>query len=173
MGKINEYPLSTEIKDDDYVLIDGDTDKTRRFKASDLDNRNKIDKIENPVDGALPVLDNAGNLVPSSLLATLVSIKGNAVAVNVPAIGWGKAEGDQFYTNDIAVEGVTDDNLIFMYELDYPATSSEQDDAISAAQLKTGGQYTGHIILRCWGVKPEIDIPIGFIVGGDDLNAGD
>lgn len=69
------------------------------------------------------------------------------------------------YTITVPVEGVTaDSNQEIMLSLD---ASPDQVKAYQGANLQDGGQSTGSIILKAFGQKPAIAIPVRILLRGD------
>lgn len=69
------------------------------------------------------------------------------------------------YTNDIQVNGVVENTIV---EVHLPSTAnSDQVKVWNNANIMDGGQETGKITLKAWGIKPSLNIPIKIIVRGD------
>lgn len=89
--------------------------------------------------------------------------KSVAVSTTLLAASWTGEEAPYSYT--LAVSGVT---LTSNQEILPPVdVTQEQLDAMQLANIQDGGQQAGEIILKAWGVKPTVDLPIRVIVRGD------
>lgn len=88
--------------------------------------------------------------------------KSTSVTTSIHASGW-SSDGPP-YMNTIAVDGVTDTNIV---DVVLPDTLTvDQIVAYQEAQILNGSQITGSITLNCWGVVPIIDLPVTVIVRG-------
>lgn len=89
--------------------------------------------------------------------------KSVAVSTTLLAASWTGEEAPYLYT--LAVSGVT---LTSNQEILPPVdVTQEQLDAMQMANIQDGGQQAGKIVLKAWGVKPTVDLPIRVIVRGD------
>jgi hypothetical protein len=99
-------------------------------------------------------------------LADLVSTKsGKSVTatVSLTAAGW---VGDNApYTRTYSNAAITATNPIELFAP--PDITVEQLEELQAANIQGGTQSAGSIVLRAFGEKPAIDIPVGFIIRGD------
>lgn len=69
------------------------------------------------------------------------------------------------YTHFVGVGGVTTTSV---QEIKLPASATlAQIEAAQAANIQDGGQAINQIILKAWGEKPTINIPIEIIIRGD------
>mgnify|MGYP006983328480 CR=1 FL=1 len=83
--------------------------------------------------------------------------------VSLTAAGW---VGDNApYTRTYSNAAITATNPIELFAP--PDITVEQLEALQAANIQGGTQSTGSIVLRAFGEKPAIDIPVGFIIRGD------
>lgn len=102
----------------------------------------------------------ADPITPASIGASAIS---NVVNVTLSASSW---TGDSApYTYTLAVTGVTTSSN---QEL-LPAVNitAEKLTALQAANIQDGGQSADTIVLKAFGDKPTIDIPIRVILRGD------
>lgn len=89
--------------------------------------------------------------------------KSVAVSTTLLAASWTGEEAP--YSCTLAVSGVT---LTSNQEILPPVdVTQEQLDAMQLANIQDGGQQAGKIVLKAWGVKPTVDLPIRVIVRGD------
>lgn len=69
------------------------------------------------------------------------------------------------YTYTLNINGVTTSNIIEI--LPQNSINANQISALIDAVIATGTQSANSIILKAFGIKPTIDIPITIIVRGD------
>lgn len=120
-----------------------------------------------PLDGL-----NVGDLVPLftviDRLATSEDLAAKAnksitITANLQAAGWTGTEAP--YTYPLTVSGVTaTSNQEILPAL---GITTEQLDAMQAANIQDGGQSANTITLKAYGDKPTIDLPIRVIKRGD------
>lgn len=68
------------------------------------------------------------------------------------------------YTNTLAVEGVTESNVV---DVSLPDTlTADEIAAYQEAQILNGSQSDGSITLNAWGIVPLIDLPVTVIIRG-------
>ena len=93
----------------------------------------------------------------------IATTKSTTVSVTLFASSW---SGDSApYTYELSVTGVTTtSNQELLPALNI---TEEQLTALQAANIQDGGQSTNTIILKSFGDKPTIDIPIRVIMRGD------
>ena len=115
--------------------------------------------------------DNAAFNPPDGMSATTVQqaitelyndIKNmhNAITVIVPSTNW--AGGTAPYTNNIAVAGVTANNIV-----EVGLSNNANDDQVKAcmkASIAKITQENGRITLYAYGKKPTVDIPLSCII---------
>jgi hypothetical protein len=88
--------------------------------------------------------------------------KSTVTPTTLPASGW---TGDAApYTQTVAVSGITEDSVNdWLPTVD---ATQEQIEAWDAANIKDGGQSAGSAVLKAWGDKPTVDIPVQVVIGG-------
>lgn len=78
------------------------------------------------------------------------------------------------YTNTVAVQGVTENSDVQVLPSD--TITADQVNTWAGAMIMAATQASGSIMLKAFGDKPEIDIPITVLVGSDvvggDTDAG-
>ena len=84
------------------------------------------------------------------------------ISATILATGW---TGDSLpYTNTLAVEGVTESNVV---DVSLPDTlTADEIAAYQEAQILNGSQSDGSITLNAWGIVPLIDLPVTVIIRG-------
>ena len=84
------------------------------------------------------------------------------VSATILATGW---TGDSLpYTNTLAVEGVTESNVVDVSLPDI--LTADEIAAYQEAQILNGSQTDGSITLNAWGIVPLIDLPVTVIIRG-------
>lgn len=92
----------------------------------------------------------------------LVTRDGNAVSTTVEATLLASGWADGVYT--LSVDGVTaESNQEILPAL---GITTEQIEAMQAANIQDGGQAEGQILLKAYGDAPTIDLPIRVIKRG-------
>ena len=89
--------------------------------------------------------------------------KSNVITTTLNASNW---EGtDSPYIYSLTIDGITNNsNQEILPSINITA---EELDAYQSANIQDGGQSTNTIILKAFGDKPNIDIPIRIIKRGD------
>ena len=89
--------------------------------------------------------------------------KSEEVTETLPAEGWGGSQAP--YTLMLSVDGVTaTSNQEILPALDITETELA---AMQAANIQDGGQQNNAIVLKAFGEKPKMDLPIRVIKRGD------
>ena len=89
--------------------------------------------------------------------------KSDPVTATLLAANW--TGDDAPYTYTLSVAGVTaTSNQEYLPALDI---TTEQLEALQAANIQDGGQAAGTVTLKAFGTKPTIDLPIRIIKRGD------
>jgi len=93
---------------------------------------------------------------------TVQNLQSDIVDATLLAASWTGSSAPYVYS--LSVSGVTatsNQDII-------PAVgiTSEQLQALQGANIQDGGQSTGTIALKAWGIKPAVDIPIRVLKRG-------
>lgn len=128
------------------------------------------ENIQTQIDGKQAKITASGLLKGNGSGGVTTATKGTdyagtseTVAATLLATSW---TGDSApYTYTLAVTGVTaTSNQELLPALNI---TSEQLTALQAANIQDGGQTANTIILKAFGDKPTIDLPIRVILRGD------
>ena len=94
-----------------------------------------------------------------ALLSELSAFESKGLSLTVLSTGW---SSESPYTQTLTATGVTSTNNIIV-GLGSTATS-EQYNAANAARFICSGQANNSITLKCYGVKPTVNIPINVVI---------
>lgn len=101
--------------------------------------------------------------VAANLAAQIMALKSTMITATLSANVWSGTEAP--YTYQLTIAGVTATSA---QEWLLPTNATmEQVEAAQAANILDGGQSANTVILKAWGDKPEIDIPVRIIKRGD------
>lgn len=155
------------------MIVDGTTNKaytaTEKSKLTGIDeNANNYTHPTTAGNKHIPTGGASGQVLKYSASGTAVwgdeSVTPSVTAtVSLTADGW---VGDNApYTRTYSNEAITATNPVELFAP--PDITIEQLEALQAANIQGGTQSTGSIVLRAFGEKPAIDIPVTFIIRGD------
>lgn len=82
------------------------------------------------------------------------------VLVTIPSDGWVGSSAP--YTTNIIVDGVTEETEVTVNTMFN--TTVEEYYALSHAEIVTGCTTSGHVVLKAFGEKPTIDLPIDILL---------
>lgn len=110
-------------------------------------------------------LVNAINEIDKAIdtLNTSTSKKSTKIDAVITATGWGGSAVPFMY--NLKVDGATTTNIVEV--ISKSDITAEQVSAFMDAIITPAGQSAGNIVLKAWGGKPVIDLPVTVIVRGD------
>lgn len=152
-GRVTLVPVEGQANTYDMVRADQPTEEGTPL--------NKQTLLSDEVAESLG-LSSEANPTPSMAFNHLNEIKvGLSAQVSATLLASNWADG--VYT--LAIEGVTDtSNQEVLPAVDI---TTEQLEAMQAANIQDGGQTTGRIMLKAFGDVPTVDLPIRVIKRGD------
>ena len=120
---------------------------------------NRWNRIETSTHASTHATGGSDPITPASIGAAPISTTTEAT---LSAASW---SGDSApYTYTLTVNGVTDTStqeIVFVTSINLEQLTAGQN-----ANIQDGGQSTNTIVLKAWGEKPTIDLPIRVIMRG-------